>query len=203
MMILFSEKRRRLKKWICPTSLLRRLGRRHSTAPPGAPPTPVRGPAAAGVRRRKPGQRRGWPAARICSHPVGNTCCWPASSLSSSMSSASLRRAVGRHVPRRPNGGAGIYGVCGAGEAPHGGNPVASCTASHGGGLAGGGCSVAPRGVPSGATPRVVGLASSGDSSPADAPSALVLEGLAPDFATTSGDDIFNFAFVFHIDQET
>ena len=37
----------------------------------------------------------------------------------------------------------------------------------------------------------------------ADAPSALVLEGLAPDFATTSGDDIFNFAFVFHIDQET
>jgi len=48
-----------------------------------------------------------------------------------------------------------------------------------------------------------VGLASSGDSSPADAPSALVLEGLAPDFATTSGDDIFNFAFVFHIDQET
>jgi len=31
----------------------------------------------------------------------------------------------------------------------------------------------------------------------------LVLEGLAPDFATTSGDDIFNFAFVFHIDQET
>ena len=48
-----------------------------------------------------------------------------------------------------------------------------------------------------------VGLASSGDSSPADAPSALVLEGLASDFATTSGDDIFNFAFVFHIDQET
>ena len=48
-----------------------------------------------------------------------------------------------------------------------------------------------------------VGLASSGDSSPAVAPSALVLEGLAPDFATTSGDDIFNFAFVFHIDQET
>ena len=48
-----------------------------------------------------------------------------------------------------------------------------------------------------------VGLASSGDSSTADAPSALVLEGLAPDFATTSGDDIFNFAFVFHIDQET
>ena len=48
-----------------------------------------------------------------------------------------------------------------------------------------------------------VGLASSSDSSPADAPSALVLEGLAPDFATTSGDDIFNFAFVFHIDQET
>ena len=47
-----------------------------------------------------------------------------------------------------------------------------------------------------------VGLASSGDSSLADAPSALVLEGLAPDFATTSGDDIFNFAFVFHIDQE-
>ena len=46
-------------------------------------------------------------------------------------------------------------------------------------------------------------LASSGDSSPADAPSVLVLEGLAPDFATTSGDDIFNFAFVFHIDQET
>jgi len=34
----------------------------------------------------------------------------------------------------------------------------------------------------------------------ADAPSALVLEGLAPDFATTSGDGIFNFAFVFHID---
>ena len=32
------------------------------------------------------------------------------------------------------------------------------------------------------------------------APSALVLEGLAPDFATTSGDDIFNFAFVFYID---
>lgn len=48
-----------------------------------------------------------------------------------------------------------------------------------------------------------VGLASSGDSSPAVAPSALVLEGLAPDFATTSGDDIFNFTFVFHIDQET
>ena len=48
-----------------------------------------------------------------------------------------------------------------------------------------------------------VGSASSGDSSPADAPSALVLEGLALDFATTSGDDIFNFAFVFHIDQET
>ena len=48
-----------------------------------------------------------------------------------------------------------------------------------------------------------VGLASSGDSSPADAPSALVLEGLALDFATTSGDDIFNFAFIFHIDQET
>ena len=119
------------------------------------------------------------------------------------MSSASLRRAVGRLVPRRPDGGAGIYGVCGAGEAPRGGSPVASCTASHGGGLAGGGCSVAPRGVPSGATPRVVGLASSGDSSPAVAPLALVLEGLAPDFATTSGDDIFNFAFVFHIDQET
>ena len=48
-----------------------------------------------------------------------------------------------------------------------------------------------------------VALASSGDSSPADAPSALVLEGLAQDFTTTSGDDIFNFAFVFHIDQET
>ena len=48
-----------------------------------------------------------------------------------------------------------------------------------------------------------VGLASSGDSSPADAPSALALEGLAPDFATTSSDDIFNFAFVFHIAQET
>jgi len=48
-----------------------------------------------------------------------------------------------------------------------------------------------------------VGLASSGDSSPTVAPSALVLEGLAPDFATTSGDDIFNFTFVFHIDQET
>ena len=48
-----------------------------------------------------------------------------------------------------------------------------------------------------------VGLASSGDSSPVDVPSALVLERLAPDFATTSGDDIFNFAFVFHIDQET
>jgi len=48
-----------------------------------------------------------------------------------------------------------------------------------------------------------VGLASSGDSSSAVAPSALVLEGLAPDFATTSGDDIFNFSFVFHIDQET
>ena len=48
-----------------------------------------------------------------------------------------------------------------------------------------------------------VGLASSGDSSPADMPSALVLEELAPDFATTSGDDIFNFAFIFHIDQET
>ena len=48
-----------------------------------------------------------------------------------------------------------------------------------------------------------VSLASSGDSSPAVAPSALVLEGLAPDFATTSGDAIFNFAFVFHIDQET
>ena len=48
-----------------------------------------------------------------------------------------------------------------------------------------------------------VGLVSGGDSSPADAPSALVLEGLAPDFATTSDDDIFNFAFVFHIDQET
>ena len=48
-----------------------------------------------------------------------------------------------------------------------------------------------------------VGFASSGDSSLADAPSALVLEGLAPDFATTSSDDIFNFAFVFHIDQET
>ena len=47
------------------------------------------------------------------------------------------------------------------------------------------------------------GLASSGDSSPADAPLALVLEGLAPDFANISGDDIFNFAFVFHIDQET
>jgi len=46
-------------------------------------------------------------------------------------------------------------------------------------------------------------LASSGDSSPAVAPSALVLEGLAPDFATTSGDDIFNFVFVFHIDQVT
>jgi len=119
------------------------------------------------------------------------------------MSSASLRRAVGRLVPRRPEGGAGIYGVCGAGEAPRGGSPVASCTASHGGGLAGGGCSVSPRGVPSGATPRVVGLASSGDSSPAVAPLALVLEGLAPDFATTSGHDIFNFAFVFHIDQET
>ena len=99
------------------------------------------------------------------------------------MSSASLRRAVGRLVPRRPDGGTGIYGVCGAGEAPRGGSPVASCTASHGGGLAGGGCSVAPRGVPSGATPRVVGLASN--------------------IATTSGDDIFNFAFVFHIDQET
>ena len=48
-----------------------------------------------------------------------------------------------------------------------------------------------------------VGLASSGDSSPADASSALVLEGLAPDFITTSSDDIFNFVFVFHIDQET
>ena len=48
-----------------------------------------------------------------------------------------------------------------------------------------------------------VGLASSGDSSSAVAPLALVLEGLAPDFATTSGDDIFDFAFVFHIDQET
>ena len=48
-----------------------------------------------------------------------------------------------------------------------------------------------------------VGLASSGDSSPAVAPSALVLEGLAPDFTITSGNDIFNFAFVFHIDQET
>ena len=48
-----------------------------------------------------------------------------------------------------------------------------------------------------------VGLASCGDFSPEDAPSALVLEGLAPDFTTTSGDDIFNFAFVFHIDQET
>ena len=48
-----------------------------------------------------------------------------------------------------------------------------------------------------------VGLASSGDSSSAVVPSALVLEGLAPDFATTSGDDIFNFAFIFHIDQET
>ena len=48
-----------------------------------------------------------------------------------------------------------------------------------------------------------VGLASSGDSSTANAPSVLVLEGLAPDFTTTSGDDIFNFAFVFHIDQET
>ena len=159
--------------------------------------------AAAGVRCRKPRQRRGWPAARICSHPVRNTCCWPASSLSSSMSSASLRRAVGRLVPRCPDGGAGIYGVCGAGEAPRGGSPVASCTASHGGGLAGGGCSVAPLGVPSGATPRVVGLVSSGDSSPAVAPSVLVLEGLAPNFATISGDDILNFAFVFHIDQET
>ncbi|KAL6880663.1 hypothetical protein ACP4OV_012228 [Aristida adscensionis] len=31
-----------------------------------------------------------------------------------------------------------------------------------------------------------VGVASSGDSSPTDAPSALVLEGLAPGFATTS-----------------
>ncbi|KAG2644104.1 hypothetical protein PVAP13_2KG405305 [Panicum virgatum] len=102
--------------------------------PPGASPTPVRAPA---------------------------TCCWPASSLSSSMSSASLRRAVGRLVPRRPDGGAGIYGVCGAGEVSRGGSPVASCTASHGGGLAGGGCSVAPLGVPSGATPRVVGLVSS------------------------------------------
>ena len=48
-----------------------------------------------------------------------------------------------------------------------------------------------------------IGFVSSGDSSPAVAPSALVLEGLALDFATTSGDDIFNFAFVFHIDQET
>ena len=48
-----------------------------------------------------------------------------------------------------------------------------------------------------------VGLASSGDSAPAVAPSALLLEGLALDFATTSGDDIFIFAFVFHIDQET
>ena len=46
--------------------------------------------------------------------------------------------------------------------------------------------------------PVLEGLAPS-----AIAPSALVLEGLAPDFATTSGDDIFNFAFVFHIDQET
>ena len=48
-----------------------------------------------------------------------------------------------------------------------------------------------------------VGMASSVDSSPVDAASALVLEGLAPDFATISGDDIFNFVFVFHIDQET
>ena len=48
-----------------------------------------------------------------------------------------------------------------------------------------------------------IGLASSGDSSPADAPSALVLKRLATDFATTFGDDIFNFSFVFHIDQET
>ena len=48
-----------------------------------------------------------------------------------------------------------------------------------------------------------VGLASSGDSSLAVAPLALVLEGLVPDFATISGDDIFNFGFVFHIDQET
>ena len=48
-----------------------------------------------------------------------------------------------------------------------------------------------------------VGLASSGDSSPAVAPSTLLLEGLALYFATTSADDIFNFVFVFHIDQET
>jgi hypothetical protein len=48
-----------------------------------------------------------------------------------------------------------------------------------------------------------VGFASNGDSTLADAPSALVLEGLVLDFATTSGDGIFNFAFVFHIDQET
>ena len=48
-----------------------------------------------------------------------------------------------------------------------------------------------------------IGFVSSGDSSPAVAPSALVLEGIAPDFATTSGDDIFNFAFVFHIDLAT
>ena len=59
-MILFSEKRRRLKKWICPTSLLRRLGRRHPTSPPGAPPTPVRSPAAAGSPiRDEDGRRQG------------------------------------------------------------------------------------------------------------------------------------------------
>jgi hypothetical protein len=46
-------------------------------------------------------------------------------------------------------------------------------------------------------------LAFGGDPSPTDALPALVTKGLAPGFATTSGDDIFNFRMCFHIVPRT
>ena len=78
----------------CPASLLRR----HD-------------PAAAGVGRRKPGRRWGWPPARICSHLGGNAAA--AGQLPPSTCRCPPRLVVallGRPILRRRGDGAGVYG---------------------------------------------------------------------------------------------